>query len=46
MLILTENGFIAARDRLGRTPIALARKEGAMRQVQNLQLFQILTTSW
>ncbi len=29
MLILTENGFIAARDRLGRTPIALARKEGA-----------------
>lgn len=29
MLILTENGFIAARDRLGRTPIVLARKDGA-----------------
>ena len=29
MLILTEDGFIAARDRLGRTPIILAKKEGA-----------------
>ena len=29
MLILTENGIIAARDRLGRTPIAIGRKEGA-----------------
>ncbi len=29
MLILTENGIIAARDRLGRTPVILARKEGA-----------------
>ena len=29
MLILTENGFIAARDRLGRTPVSLARKDGA-----------------
>lgn len=29
MLILTEDGFIAARDRLGRTPIVLARKDGA-----------------
>lgn len=27
MLILTEDGFIAARDRLGRTPIALGRGE-------------------
>lgn len=30
MLILTENSIIAARDRLGRTPIVLGRKEGAM----------------
>ena len=29
ILILTENGIIAARDRLGRTPIVLGRKEGA-----------------
>ncbi len=29
MLLLTENGVIAARDRLGRTPIAIGRKEGA-----------------
>ncbi len=29
MLILTENGIIAARDRLGRTPIVLGRREGA-----------------
>lgn len=29
MLILTEDGFIAARDRLGRTPIVLAKKDGA-----------------
>ncbi len=29
MLLLTENGFIAARDRLGRTPVSLARKDGA-----------------
>jgi len=29
MLILTENGIIAARDRLGRTPIIIGKKEGA-----------------
>ena len=29
MLILTENGIIAARDYLGRTPIVIGRKEGA-----------------
>jgi len=29
MLILTEHGFIAARDRLGRTPVVLARKNDA-----------------
>ena len=29
MLLLTENGLIAARDRLGRTPVVLAKKEGA-----------------
>ena len=29
MLILTEDGIIAARDFLGRTPIAIGRKEGA-----------------
>lgn len=30
MLLLTPDGIIAARDRLGRTPIALGRKDGAM----------------
>lgn len=29
MLILTEDGLIAARDYLGRTPIVLGRKDGA-----------------
>jgi amidophosphoribosyltransferase len=29
LLILTEEGIIAARDRLGRTPIILGEKEGA-----------------
>ncbi|MBE6256293.1 MAG: amidophosphoribosyltransferase [Prevotella sp.] len=29
MLILTENGIIAARDRLGRTPIIVGKKDGA-----------------
>lgn len=29
MLILTENSVIAARDKLGRTPIVLGRKDGA-----------------
>ncbi len=30
MLIMTEHSIIAARDRLGRTPIVLGRKEGAI----------------
>ena len=30
ILILTEDGLIAARDALGRTPIVIGRKEGAM----------------
>jgi amidophosphoribosyltransferase len=29
MLLLTEDGIIAARDRLGRTPIVVGKKEGA-----------------
>ena len=29
MLLLTEEGIIAARDKLGRTPIVIGRKEGA-----------------
>ncbi len=29
MLLLTENGIFAARDKLGRTPIVIGRKEGA-----------------
>lgn len=29
MLILTENGIIAARDKLGRTPIVVGKKDGA-----------------
>ena len=30
MLLLTDDGIYAARDRLGRTPIILGRKEGAL----------------
>ncbi len=30
MLILTENGILAARDKWGRTPIIIGKKEGAM----------------
>ena len=30
MLVLTENGIIAARDRFGRTPIVIGKKNGAM----------------
>jgi len=30
MLVLTENSIIAARDKLGRTPVILGKKEGAM----------------
>jgi len=30
MLLLTENGIIAARDSWGRTPIVVGRKEGSM----------------
>jgi len=29
MLILTESGIIAARDKLGRTPVIIGKKEGA-----------------
>lgn len=29
MLILTENGIIAARDKLGRTPVIIGKKDGA-----------------
>ena len=29
ILILTENGIIAARDKLGRTPVVMGKKEGA-----------------
>ena len=31
LLILTENGIIAARDKLGRTPVVIGKKETAMR---------------
>lgn len=30
ILILTEKGIIAARDKLGRTPVIIGKKEGAM----------------
>ena len=29
MLLLTEDGIIAARDRWGRTPIVIGKKDGA-----------------
>ena len=29
MLLLTENGIVAARDKLGRTPVVIGRKDGA-----------------
>ena len=30
MLLLTEDGIYAARDRLGRTPVVIGRKEGSV----------------
>ena len=30
MLILTEDGIIAARDKWGRTPIVIGKKEGSV----------------
>jgi amidophosphoribosyltransferase len=30
LLILTDNGIIAARDKLGRTPVVIGKKEGAL----------------
>lgn len=42
MLLLTEQGIIVARDKFGRTPIALARKEGAMAVSSDTCAFQNL----
>ncbi len=42
MLILTKEGVYAARDKLGRTPIILGKKEGAL----HLHLNQVLLQTW
>ncbi len=42
MLILTEQGIIAARDKLGRTPIVLGKKEGAYALVSETCAFSNL----
>ena len=39
ILILTEDGIIAARDALGRTPIVIGRKEGAMAATSETSAF-------
>jgi amidophosphoribosyltransferase len=39
ILILTEDGLIAARDALGRTPIVIGRKEGAMAATSETSAF-------
>ena len=33
MLVLTEDGIIAARDKYGRTPIVIGKKEGAYAEI-------------
>ena len=42
MLILTENGIIAARDKLGRTPIIIGKKEGAYAATSESTAFENL----
>lgn len=42
MLLLTENGIIAARDSWGRTPIVVGRKEGAMAVTSESSAFPTL----
>ena len=39
ILILTEDGLIAARDALGRTPIVIGRKDGAMAATSETSAF-------
>lgn len=39
MLILTDDGIIAARDAMGRTPIVLGRKDGAMAATSETSAF-------
>ena len=39
ILILTEDGIIAARDALGRTPIVIGRKDGAMAATSETSTF-------
>ena len=39
ILILTEDGIIAARDALGRTPIVIGRKDGAMAATSETSAF-------
>ena len=41
MLILTEEGIIAARDKWGRTPIPIGRKKVPMRHQANLAASRI-----
>lgn len=45
MLILTENGIIAARDALGRTPIVIGKKEGAYAATSETSAFHNLDYS-
>lgn len=42
MLLLTEDGLIAARDAWGRTPIVIGRKEGAMAAASETTAFMNL----
>ena len=42
MLLLTEDGVIAARDKWGRTPIVIGKKEALMQPRVNLTVFRIL----
>lgn len=42
MLLLTEDGVIAARDKWGRTPIIIGKKRGLMLLPVNPTVFRIL----
>jgi amidophosphoribosyltransferase len=46
LLVLTEDGIIAARDKLGRTPVVIGRKPVHMLLHQNHAHFQIPDLNW
>ena len=46
MLLLTEDGIIAARDKWGRTPIVIGKKDGAYAATSDAGLLFPLGVLW